>query len=262
MVHYERLRSLILDLQPKGARPVAGMASCWEYDLSNACEDPKSRTLHARRCSGPGVQTRWRVNPGSLTLHLSGIPCRKCKVCAAYRAYKWRERIRNELAYWPRTWFLTLTVRPDVHYMLHQSHLADKIADGWLDSDFRSQDAEYKLRCEALGKELTKYIKRVRKPHAGEAAIDPRYFAVFEKHKSGLPHLHLLVHEAGGPVTWDRLMSRWALGHGTAKLVSDSAGAARYISKYVLKGDTSTRTRASLLYGQPARWSTEYVRKT
>lgn len=254
MVQYERLRSLILDLQPKGARPVGDMPTVWEYDLSNGCEDPKSRTLHARRCDG-GANTRWRVNPGSLTLHLSGIPCRKCTVCAAFRAYKWRERIRQEIAYWPRTWFVTLTCRPDVHFMLHQSHLADKIADSWLPSDFWSDDMEYRSRCEALGKELTKYIKRVRKPLDGELPIQPRYFAVFERHKSGLPHLHLLVHEAGGPVTWQRLMSRWALGHSTAKLVDDGAAAARYISKYVLKGGSVSRARASLLYGQPAQWS-------
>lgn len=255
MVHYERLRSLIQRLQQEGARPVAGMASCWEFDLQNRCLDPRSRTLHARRASPPGVQTRWRVNPGSLSLHLTGIPCRKCTECATFRAYKWRERMRQELSYWPRTWFVTLTCRPDVHYMLHESHLADKRADGWLPSDFWSDEMQFQSRCEALGKELSKYLKRVRKPLTGESPVALRYFAAFERHVSGLPHLHLLVHEAGGPVTWHRLMSRWALGHATAKLVDDGPGAARYIAKYVLKGAAVTRTRASLHYGQPARWS-------
>lgn len=261
MVHYERLRSLIERLQPLGARPTGDMPNVWEYDLSNECEDPRTRTLHARR-EDKGENTRWRVNPGSLSLHLSGIPCRKCRPCAAFRAYQWRERIRQELSYWPRTWFCTFTFRPDIHFVMHQSHLADKIERGWLPSDFVSADAEYRSRCEAAGKQLTTYLKRVRKPQVGEKPVSLRYMAVFEPHKSGLPHMHALIHEAGGPVTWDRLMSRWALGWSTAKLVDDHQAAARYVSKYVLKGVNVTRSRASLLYGQPARWSLENVRKT
>jgi len=139
--------------------------------------------------------------------------------------------------------------------MMHQSHLADKIADGWLPSDFWSDDAEYQSRCEAAGKQLTTYLKRVRKTRKGEKPIDVRFLSVFEPHKTGLPHIHALMHEVSGPLTWDRLTSRWGLGHCTAKLVSDGPQAARYMSKYVLKGVSVTRTRASVLYGNPARWS-------
>ena len=89
-MHYERLASLILDTAvPHGARQVSDLLSVWEWDLGSHCDDPFSRTLHARR--DYYAEKGMRVNPGSLTLHLSGIPCRKCDKCRAVRATEWRQ---------------------------------------------------------------------------------------------------------------------------------------------------------------------------
>ena len=105
-MHYERLASLIMDTAiPGGATYVDDLVSTFQWDVGAHCDEPKARTLHARR--DYKAEKGYRVNPGSLTLHLSGLPCRKCEKCRAVRATKWRQRIRTELALWPRTWFCT-----------------------------------------------------------------------------------------------------------------------------------------------------------
>ena len=258
-MHYERLASLILDTAvPHGARLVSDLLSVWEWDLGSHCDDPRSRTLHARR--DYYAEKGMRVNPGSLTLHLSGIPCRKCEKCRAVRATEWRQRARSELAIWPRTWFLTLTFRPDVHFHMHMTHLQRKNRAGWLDSDFTPQ-REWKLRCEAAGEQFTTYLKRVRKCRKGESPIRIKYLAAFEPHSeelAGLPHIHALVHEVAGQVTWRRLTSRWQLGFCTAKLVGATdethpSRVARYVAKYLTKHEGGSRVRASAGYGHAPR---------
>lgn len=129
--------------------------------------------------------------------------------------------------------------------------LAEKNRKGWLDSDF-NQLGEYRLRCEEIGRMITRYLKRVRKPLAGENPVGLRYLWVTEQHKSGLPHVHMLAHETVGLVSYDRLMGRWAHGHATAKLVKSEGAASKYVAKYMTK-DSNVRVRASLHYGQPAK---------
>lgn len=128
--------------------------------------------------------------------------------------------------------------------------LAERNRAGWLDTDF-SADFEFKIRCVEAGKVFTRYLKRVRKPQVNEMPVTARYLWVTEKHKSGLPHLHALVHEAGGVITYDRLMGRWPHGHATAKLVQHDGAAAKYVSKYISKG-AQARVRASQHYGLPS----------
>ena len=124
-MHYERLASLIFDTAlPGGARLVDDLLTAWEWDVGAHCLAPFSRTLHARR--DYRAEKGYRINPGSLTLHLSGLPCRKCERCRAVRGTQWRQRIRSELALWPRTWFCTYTLRPAVHFQMHMAHLAEK----------------------------------------------------------------------------------------------------------------------------------------
>lgn len=254
-MHYERLASLIMDTAiPGGATYVDDLVSTFQWDVGSHCDDPKARTLHARR--DYKAEKGYRVNPGSLTLHLSGLPCRQCEKCRAVRATKWRQRIRTELALWPRTWFCTFTFRPDVHFHMHMTHLQKKNRAGWLDSDFTAE-REWKLRCEAAGEQFTTYLKRVRKPRKGEPPVRFKYVMAFEPHNeqlAGLPHMHALVHEVAGPVTWRRLMDRWELGWATAKLVgsddeTDPARVARYVAKYLTKAGLNARIRASEGYG-------------
>ena len=128
-MHYERLASLIFDTAlPGGARHVDDLLTTWEWDVGSHCDEPFARTLHARR--DYYAEKGYRVCPGSLTLHLSGLPCRKCEKCRAVRGTQWRQRIRAELGIWPRTWFCTYTFRPAVHFQMHMEHLAEKKSRG------------------------------------------------------------------------------------------------------------------------------------
>ena len=156
----------------------------------------------------------------------------------------------NELALWPRTWFVTLTLSPAWQHQIFMAEMADRNSRGWRDGDFDPVNSEWNLRAVGCGKLLTKWLKNVRKPHSGEAAIDLRYLCSIERHKSGLPHMHLLMHEAGGGLTYRRILDRWKYGRvKQAKLVSDQQAAAWYVCKYVSYNE-ATRVRCSQRYGR------------
>lgn len=218
-MQYERLAKLITDkAMPCGGRQVDDLATVFEWDVQSHCSAPKAVTHHARRDDRFNRNAKWQTNPGSLTLHMSGLPCRQCPECLNVRSALWRRRARAEMGLVHRTWFCTYTFTPHEHHMMLMRVLAARNRAGWLDSDFNA-GSEYKLRCEEAGKIFTRYLKRVRKPQAGEMPVSLRYLLVTEQHKSGLPHLHALVHEVEGLVSYDRLMGRWPHGHSTAKLV-------------------------------------------
>lgn len=175
------------------------------------------------------------------------VRCRKCPNCLRARSYHWAERARHEIAASSRTWFATLTLSPE-----RQSRLV-------MEAEFRlaRQRVDYAALCAAdpfdawrerikpLGREMTLYLKRLRKQASGL-----RYILVVEKHKSGAPHVHALIHEHGSPIRHADLSRCWHWGFSNFKLVDvhKSAAAARYVSKYLSK-DITTRVRASGGYG-------------
>lgn len=115
--------------------------------------------------------------------------------------------------------------------------------------DALSGDEQFAERETESFRELQKWLKRIRK-NSGSAI---RYLAITEKHKSGLPHYHVLLHEVDPerPVRYDRhLRASWALGFAHFKLVPD-AKAAVYVVKYVSKSPVA-RVRASAHYGDAA----------
>lgn len=233
---------------PSGARQIE--LTSYEWDVGAYCDDPQSITHHCRTDDQLDRQQKWRVNPGSLTLHMTGLPCRKCARCMYVRARKWRERAERENAFWPRTWFCTFTFRPEVHHAMLMSALAEKNRSGWKDTDFSETD-ENRVRLEEVGRQMTRFLKRVRKPLSGEKPVGLRYLWVTELHKSGLPHAHALLHESGGPLTYRRITSRWHLGFCNASLIDNGKSGAKYVAKYISKGAEGTRIRASLNYGEP-----------
>lgn len=95
-----------------------------------------------------------------------------------------------------------------------------------------------------LGPELTKSLKRMRKNTKSRF----RYIAVFERHCDGYPHLHLLLHEQGQPLTKRDIQAEWRLGFSQCKLVDQGPKAAFYVAKYLSK-EAAARVRASLRYG-------------
>lgn len=125
------------------------------------------------------------------------------------------------------------------------------MTDKGIDFDTLCKTKQFRARCSAIGVELTKWLKRIRK--SSGALI--RYCLVAERHKTGLPHFHILVHQCHDvTITKRQLQDAWRLGHSHFKLVAADDGASHYVSKYVGK-DASARIRASRSYGTPSRHS-------
>lgn len=147
-----------------------------------------------------------------------------------------------------RTWFLTLTLRPEEHFRM-ATQARHRLAGSGVDFDRLSLDRQFEERHREVNREITLYLKRVRK----ESGRKFRYFLVAERHRSGLPHYHALVHETAldGPIRAATLKSQWRLGFSQCKLVAETGDgrAASYVAKYLSK-DALARVRASAGYGQ------------
>lgn len=180
------------------------------------------------------------------------VACRKCDGCLLHRSNLWAARATAEIGASRRTWFVTLTVAPQHRFRL--GLLAEKqyLRPGGETLASLSPDEQFRYQCKVLSRELTLYLKRVRKKST------LRFLAVFERHKDGFPHLHLLVHEQGQPVTKSAIQAQWRLGFSQCKLVDDRPGAAFYVAKYLAK-EAATRIRASVRYGQAVSLLTEQL---
>lgn len=256
-------------------------AASVEFDAAGDCQSPKGFELHGRPAGKLVVQPASFVgrsrflqernitvstgDPRDVTpipLFLSGnVRCRKCKSCRKYRARLWARRAHQEFNASQRTWFVTLTLRPDrafQYFELAREH----VFVGGSDLDTLNSDQQFAEWCRAIGKELTLMLKRLRK----NTRSDIRYIFVYERHKSGTPHIHGLVHESPGsnPVVKRAIEGAWHDGFSSAKLVDKRA--VGYVTKYLSK-DATTRIRASVHYGErnakdASHLSPVHVRKT
>lgn len=147
-----------------------------------------------------------------------------------------------------RTWFGTLTLKPEAQawaldlarqeWMLE--HGSAVVPDWW---DDPSCDLRFSLQRAVLVRECQLYWKRLRK-----AGAQFKYCLVFERHKSGLPHMHFLLHEESEHITKATLQKQWHLGFTQVKLVDgDPRKAAYYVAKYLSKSNQS-RQIASTRY--------------
>ena len=155
-----------------------------------------------------------------------------------------------------RTWFGTLTLSPTSQALLVQRALDRSRAepDGpQPDWDNPQCDTRFAMVRDEFLVEVQRYWKRLRK--AGHVF---KYFLVFERHKSGLPHAHFLLHEQGEKITKRALQGQWPFGFtnvsivgGRSKNAAAPERAAWYVAKYLSKSYQS-RQVASLGYRQPA----------
>lgn len=174
------------------------------------------------------------------------VRCRKCAACRRARAGFWRLLAKRELERSARTWFGTLTLAPDQHFqMLCRARL--RLARKAIRFGELSPDRQFLEVASEAGKEITRWLKRVRK----ESAAPIKYLLVTEAHKSGLPHFHLLIHEqdAARPVRHKVLAAQWQLGFSRFNLVDESPNVAGYVTKYISKSNLG-RVRASIAYGR------------
>lgn len=180
--------------------------------------------------------------PLELTLHTR---CRRCDKCRQARAREWTYRATEETLRSQRTWFATLTLNPAAHvHMLNVARMRE-VAQA-IDFDALPALERFTLVHNVISVEITKYLKRVR----FESKASIRYLFVAEKHVSGLPHYHALIHErpGSGPVLYRTLSEQWQLGFSKFNLVTDPKRAG-YVCKYLSK-DAAARVRASVGYGK------------
>lgn len=202
----------------------------------------------AGRCLAPVTVVRegrpFRHKSGGKILVIDmETPCRRCQACLRSRARLWSTRGEQEIAGSTRTWFGTLTLGPQVQ-------MANAMRARLRHPDFNmaSDERRFGYLVQAAGPLVTKWLKRVRK----ESGARMRYMLVAERHKSGMPHFHIIVHEASiaTPIRKDVLRRQWYHGFSRWKLATK--GAARYLCKYLAK-EAASRVRASCRYGS-AEW--------
>ena len=196
--------------------------------------------LHVNPRPRMGHVTNWKDPPCTLEILTK---CRRCAPCLRARSQEWTYRAQRELAAASRTWFGTMTLRPEEHYRASLKWERRKAGRRWAELSASEQLAAEHTE---VSIEITKWLKRVRK--ASGARL--RYLLVVEAHKSGLAHYHILVHEVSPLETVGEriLRQQWKLGHSKFKLVEGSA-VAGYVAKYIAKS-SEARVRASVRYGK------------
>lgn len=222
------------------------------WDVAGNCERPVYRKVDgAGRPKGMKVwqeKLTARTNESAIMRIEMDTRCRKCGPCRRARAAYWRIRAEQEIAVSGRSWFVTLTLAPEEHFRMKVQASVRLAAQG-VEFDRLTADEQFAQRHKEICRELTLWIKRVRK----QSGVSLRYLLVAEAHKSGLPHYHALVHEtaADGKVTAATLRGQWKLGFTKANLVAQERGSksAAYVCKYLSKSALS-RVRASQGYGQ------------
>lgn len=200
---------------------------------------------------GPVYAKRARVPYRRWVKHFTDLQvrCRQCQNCLRHRQRLWAARVRTELTNYMavgcRTWFGTLTLSPEQQFMALTTARA-AWSTGGSDLEQHTDDASYFIeRHKVISRWLTLYLKRVRK----ESGQRFRYLLVCEKHKSGLPHYHILIHEDGplSHIGKRILQKQWIHGFSRWKLVEDMRQGT-YLCKYLSKSPEA-RVRASRLYG-------------
>jgi len=209
----------------------------WYWDVSSSCERSKVVQMSGRPFAD--VQD----NHQAIGLDLE-VRCRRCESCRRARSAMWRLRSAQETATSNRTWMGTLTLSPESQQTTLERVRAKEAMSG-IDFDVLPLREQFELLVSEIGRDLTKYLKRIR----FESGAALRYLLVSERHKSGLPHFHALVHE---PVMHSRIGERvlreqWQLGFSRWKLADTKSPG--YVCKYIAK-DAHTRIRASLHYGE------------
>ncbi len=213
-----------------------------QWDVSGNCESPVHREYYGAEPLGLSPDgTRLKGRGPQMTIEFQAR-CRGCLNCLKARAAHWRYKCLAEFSSAPRTWFGTLTFRPEEVYRAKCAANLRLIGTSTQWDELEEAEA-FRFMAHEMGKEVTRYLKRLRKRGA-----NLRYCLVAEAHKSGVPHFHMLVHEGSDltPVRHKTLVDCWTAGFCVWKLADDRSP--YYVTKYLTKS-MRARIRASLDYG-------------
>lgn len=226
-----------------------------------------------------------RVNRQLDVTHLKPemlVRCHRCPACMGNRMRYWAAAAYYETVQaterGQRTWFGTLTLRPQEQARLAEQALEKQmmnevktaVPEWWNETEpfeyFCKKrqrqvtgqsyvcDRRFELVVQELKREIQLYFDRLR-----AAGHKFRYLVVFEKHKTGLPHVHWLLHETTEPITKRELQKRWKLGNTRVNVVGGKSNASKgpreaafYVAKYLNKGPATGRQMASQRY-RPAK---------
>lgn len=220
------------------------------YASGKASGNPQrgEHVLHyAGNCNSPIIM-RKAAERGALHVTYE-VRCRKCGPCLRAKVGYWAmaaiEQTRKAAEQGLRTWFGTLTLRPEAQRLLRdeaelkwleeQAGACPKSPAWW---DMPECDVRFAHICREFLALVQKYWKRLRK-----AGHQFKYFLVFERHKSGLPHAHFMLHEVEGRILKRALQEQWPHGFTNVKLIGGKSmrknaspeRAAFYVAKYLGK---------------------------
>ncbi len=180
------------------------------------------------------------------------VPCRKCGPCRMARRMLWTDRAVRQYRASTRSWFVTLTFRPEERYKL-RLQAEKRLRDSGGDFASLSERDRFSELLREYQRPVSLYLMRLRKGLAtrGWKQVAFRYIVVPERHADGAPHFHAILHEMSedAPIVKARIEEAWPHGVLHARLLRDER-AARYAVKYLGKQDFCGRLRASRHYGE------------
>lgn len=236
--HIADFDDLVHRLADKASMTVVG-PGLLKADFAGNCEMSKFASITGRRFTD--VIDDHRATASHLDIR---VACRRCPRCLASRAASWKRRAREEFRRAGRVWFGTLTLNEASRYQLKAEAASFEASQG-LVFEALSPERQFDLYCAQLNTRVTKYLKRVRKA----SGVGIRFISVIEKHKTGDPHLHMLVYEPfhNVKVTKRVLEANWAsIGFTKWRLAKPCA--INYVCKYLTK-EAQARVRASIRFG-------------
>ena len=243
---YEGLQALMLRALASGATRKS-MTEV-EWNVAAQCASTVPVTIYRRPGDDSAARHTVAFDAGGkhplwLTMQ---TPCRRCSRCLTRRWAAWAQYARQETVCAARTWFGTLTLSANEQYRMQCDAVA-ALRTRSVDFNELTPSGVFRAKHARIGKEITKYLKRVRAVSGAKL----RYLIVLEAHRSGEPHYHALVHEVSpdGPVRHAVLDDQWGLGFTRWKLVDPFGDASGYVCKYLTKS-AAARVRSSQHYGR------------
>lgn len=261
---------------------VAGKATSRQVRGEDQVGRPIARNVvvadFAPRCTDQRVFGGEAVSsPGNMVDVTMKAPCRRCEACLRNKRAQWALRCVHENQRAVKTYFTTLTLAPDAWVLIdararNRAWEADdetgELVNRW--DQWTDHQRSWFFFLE-LGKEVTKYLKRLRKSLAPYCKL--RYSMFNEKgDENEREHVHLLVHIYPDPVAvkcygpeypWDavwwhqvrawkfyEIAPRVPLGIATSEQVRHAEKGGWYVAGY-LQDSSHNRARASLRYGPP-----------
>lgn len=164
-----------------------------------------------------------------------------------HRGTLWAARACDEVRMARRTWFGTLTLRPDEQFrylsLARRTALRRRVED----YDGLSELERLRILVAEVTPEVQKYLKRLRKTSGARL----RYLLAFEGGDDKHLHMHMLIHEVDQPIRKRTLDDQWKSGFTQWRLLPPGeVGGAFYACKYLAKSMLG-RVKASKGYGTP-----------